>query len=137
MSGPVVEAELLWQGDQRFEARIGERELVIDGNKTEGPSPVDALAAGLASCMAIDLAHILTKGRQPLKGLRARLRGERAATEPRRLCAVDLHFVVEGEVPSDKIERAIELSRTTYCSVWHSLRQDIEFRTSYEIVPGP
>jgi uncharacterized OsmC-like protein len=31
------------------------------------------------------------------------------------------------------VERAIELSHEKYCSVWHSLRQDIAFRTTYEI----
>jgi len=39
-------------------------------------------------------------------------------------------------VEKEKVERAIELSRSTYCSVWHSLRQDIEFRTTFEILPG-
>ena len=29
------------------------------------------------------------------------------------------------------VERAIELSRTTYCSVSNSLRPDIEFKTTY------
>ena len=43
-----------------------------------------------------------------------------------------LHFVVAGEAPAEKVERAIALSRETYCSVWHSLRPDIAFRTSFE-----
>jgi len=131
-----VEAELVWDGDERFHARVGERELVLDGNKAAGPSPVDVLAAGLAGCMAIDLALILSKGRQPLKGLRAKLRAERAESSPRRVEKVDLHFIVQGDVETDKVERAIALSRSTYCSVWHSLRQDIEFRTTFEILPG-
>jgi uncharacterized OsmC-like protein len=36
-------------------------------------------------------------------------------------------------VGPDKVERAIALSREKYCSVWHSLRQDIDFRTSFEV----
>lgn len=131
-----MEAELVWDGDERFHARVGEHDFVLDGNKAAGPSPVDVLAAGLAGCMAIDLALILSKGRQPLTGLRAKLRAERAESSPRRVEKVDIHFVVQGDVASDKVERAIDLSRTTYCSVWHSLRQDIEFRTSFEILPG-
>jgi len=131
-----VEAELVWDGDERFHARVGERELVLDGNKAAGPSPVDVFAAGLAGCMAIDLALILSKGRQPLKGLRAKLRAERAESSPRRVEKVDLHFIVQGDVETAKVERAIALSRSTYCSVWHSLRQDIEFRTTFEILPG-
>lgn len=30
----------------------------------------------------------------------------------------------------------IALSREKYCSVWHSLRPDIDFRTSFEIRKG-
>lgn len=131
-----MEAELVWQTDQLFHARVGERDLVIDGRKAAGPSPVDVLATGLAGCMAIDLAHILSKGRQPLTGLRVKLLATRAETEPRRLVSADLHFVIEGGVESGKVERAIELSRSTYCSVWHSLRPDIELQTTFEILPG-
>jgi uncharacterized OsmC-like protein len=41
--------------------------------------------------------------------------------------------VVGGAPPADKVERAIALSREKYCSVWHSLRPDIDFRTSFEV----
>jgi len=36
------------------------------------------------------------------------------------------NFELKGAVPPDKVQRAIDLSRQTYCSVWHSLRPDIE-----------
>jgi uncharacterized OsmC-like protein len=49
---------------------------------------------------------------------------------------VDLRFDVSGEVAPDKVERAIALSREKYCSVWHSLRQDIEFTTGFEVQRG-
>jgi putative redox protein len=48
---------------------------------------------------------------------------------------VDLHFAVRGSVPADRVERAITLSRERYCSVWHSLRPDIAFTTSFEVSP--
>jgi hypothetical protein len=40
-------------------------------------------------------------------------------------------------VPPHVVERAIALSREKYCSVWHSLRQDIELITAFDIVPAP
>jgi putative redox protein len=86
--------------------------------------------------MASDLVHILTRGRLPLRGLRAQLEARRADEEPRRLTAVSLHFRIEGDVPPDKVQRAIDLSREKYCSVWHSLRPDIDFRTSFEVAPA-
>jgi putative redox protein len=129
-----VEIDLAWDGELRFAARAGSQQFKLDSAGAAGPSPVQMLAAGLAGCMAMDVVHILTKGRHPLTGLRVRLDGARAPSNPKRLVGVELRFVVEGEVPADAVERAIALSRDTYCSVWHSLRQDIAFATSFEVV---
>ena len=46
-----------------------------------------------------------------------------------------LHFHVTGAVPGEAVARAVALSRETYCSVWQSMRQDIEFNTDFDIVP--
>ena len=91
----------------------------------------------LAGCMAIDLADIVIKGRHPLKALEARITGERAADPPRRFTRFTMHFVVGGEVPTHAVERAIQLSRDKYCSVWHSLREDIALETTFEVSPEP
>jgi putative redox protein len=132
---PPVTLELDWQGELRFTGRADGVALTLDGAKVAGPSPVQALAFALAGCMAIDVVHVLTKGRAPLEGLRCRLTGERRGQDPKRLVAVDLHFVVTGAVTPGKVERALALSRETYCSVWHSLRPDIRLTTSFEIHP--
>ncbi len=52
----------------------------------------------------------------------------------KRILAVDIRFTFEGDVPADRAERAIQLSRERYCSVWHSLRRDIELTTSFEVM---
>jgi putative redox protein len=83
--------------------------------------------------MAMDVASILERGRHEVKAIRARMEGRRSPDHPKRLLAVDLRFTVSGPVPPDRVERAIQLSRQIYCSVWHSLNPDIEFRTSFEI----
>jgi len=89
----------------------------------------------LAGCMAIDVADIVVKGRHALTKLDARITGERVDTNPHRFHTFTLHFVVTGDVPSAAIERAIQLSHDKYCSVWHSLRQDIALHTSFEVAP--
>ena len=125
--GPTIDLELTWERDLVFHGRVGTLETTLDGNGREAVSPVQALAFALASCMASDVVLILTRGRQPLQGLTAQLHAERAAEDPRRILRVELRFAVRGDVPADKVQRAIDLSREKYCSVWHSLRQDIEF----------
>jgi len=133
---PPMTLELEWQGDLRFAGSGDGATMSLDGGKKTGPTPMHALAFGLAGCMAIDVVNILTRARQPPKALRARLTTGRAEQSPKRFTAFELHLVIEGEAAPDRVERAIRLSRETYCSVWHSLRQDIDFRTSFEIVPG-
>jgi putative redox protein len=124
--GPTVDLELVWERDMLFHGRTGSLEIALDGNGREAVSPVQALAFALASCMASDVVLILTRGRQPLEGLTARLHAQRAEKDPRRLLRVELRFEVRGAVPGDKVQRAIDLSRETYCSVWHSLNPDID-----------
>lgn len=133
MSRPPIESTLTWQGDLRFRAVTGTNAIIFDSESQAGPSPPQAVAMALAGCMAIDLADIITKGRHPLTALEARIVGERAPDPPRRFTQFTLHFVVTGDVPAHAIERAIQLSRDKYCSVWHSLRQDVSLATTFEV----
>jgi putative redox protein len=135
MSKPPTVVDLVWTTELQFAARTARSHLILDSAGVAGPSPVDTLLAALGGCMAMDLAHILRRGRHAYRGLRAHLVGNRAADDPHRLLAVSLHFVVEGSVPAAAIERAISLSRETYCSVWQSLRQDIELQVTFDVVP--
>jgi putative redox protein len=84
--------------------------------------------------MSIDVVDIIRKGRHPLSAFRATIIGARAPDPPRRLVKVQLQFHVHGAVPQAVVERAIELSRDRYCSVWHSLREDIELTTTLELI---
>lgn len=132
---PPVVAELIWDSDLRFAATSGTNALVIDGDSVAGSSPVQLLAMALAACMSADIVDILRKGRHPLTTFRAALTGQRAVEPPRRLLAVTLEFTLGGVVPDAAVERAIALSREKYCSVWHSLRQDITLSTVFTIHP--
>jgi putative redox protein len=132
---PPTVAELTWIGDLKFAGVSGATAMTIDGDSTAGPSPVQALAFALAGCMATDVVFILTKGRHPIRGLRAHLTAHRAQQEPHRFLKVDLRFDLDGAVPADAVERAIALSREKYCSVWHSLNHDIDFQVTCDVHP--
>jgi putative redox protein len=131
---PLI-ATLQWKGDLTFTATSGSTSITLDSDSKAGPSPMQLLAEGVAGCMAIDIVVILQKGRHDLKSLRVDFSGERAAEPPRRFENIDLAFHITGNIPAAAVERAIELSRDKYCSVWHSLRQDIRFTTSFDIQP--
>jgi putative redox protein len=135
VSKPPVAASLSWKHKLVFDAASGGTSVLVDSEGREGPSPMQTLAVSIAGCMSMDVAYILTKGRNTFRALRCDLVAQRAPTNPHRFTSVAIAFVVEGNVPGDAVARAIQLSRDTYCSVWHSLRHDIDFTTSYQVVP--
>jgi putative redox protein len=132
---PPVVAELVWIDELRFGATSGKIATLLDGDSTAGPSPVQMLVVALAGCMSIDVLDIIRKGRYTLNAFRATVTATRAPDPPRRVLTVSLQFHVHGEVPTTAVERAIALSRDKYCSVWHSLRTDIELATGFEVIP--
>ena len=135
-ANPGTVVELIWEHDLVFGGKAGATRMTLDSASAEGPSPMQALAFALAGCMAMDVVHVLKKGRHDLRGLRADLTGTRPADPPRRFTKIALHFTVTGSVTSEHIERAIQLSRDKYCSVLHTLRQDIQLDVTFTVSEG-
>ena len=133
---PPTVVELIWEHELVLSGRSRDVKLTLDSAGVEGPSPMQALGFALAGCMAMDVVHILKKGRHDLKGLKADLTGQRAPEEPRRFTSIELKYTITGNVPEDQVVRAIQLSRDKYCSVWHSMSRDIDLRVSHVISPG-
>jgi putative redox protein len=125
--------ELVWTRDLILEGRSGDASMILDSAGAAGPSPVQALAFSLAACMGMDVVYILDKGRHDLRGLKVALVAERAQENPHRITAVAIDFTITGPIPRDQIQRAIDLSHEKYCSVWHSLRQDIVLNTRFTV----
>ena len=124
---PPTRVSLTWEGDLRFSSADNVPAIVLDSDGKAGPSPMQALAYGVLSCMGIDIVHILQKGRHPLEGLHCALTGTRAHDAPRRFTRIEMTFTVTGAVPREAVERAVQLSRDTYCSAFNSMAQDIEW----------
>jgi len=130
-----LNASLQWtgQGLEFVGGKAGGPQLRLDSDGAAAPSPVDALALALAGCMAIDVLDIAQKSRVFLTGLTVDVACDRRAEPPRRLTAVRQVFRISGASATDeaKLQRAIDLSRDKYCSVLHSMREDIEM--SFEL----
>jgi putative redox protein len=133
---PPTVVELIWEHDLVFGGKSNDVRLTLDSASVEGPSPMQALAFALAGCMAMDVVYILKKGRHELRGLRVDLSGTRVSETPHRFSRFDLRYTVTGAIEPEQVERAIELSREKYCSVWHTLRQDIELHVAFEVSEG-
>jgi putative redox protein len=132
---PPMMVSLAWDGNLEFTGQAGKHEIGMDGASYTAPSPMQLLALSLAGCMAIDVVHILTRGRHALKALGATLAGERAPDDPKRFTKFSLEFSIATDAAAVVIDRAIQLSREKYCSVWNSLRESTELVVSYRIEP--
>jgi len=133
MKAPTT-LDLVWQRDLIFEGRSAAATMTLDSAGEQAPSPMQALAFALAGCMGMDVVHILSKGRHDLRGLSISLTGQRAQDNPHRFLAFELVFRVTGPIAPELVQRAIDLSHEKYCSVWHSLRQDLALTTRFEVI---
>jgi putative redox protein len=132
---PPTVVDLTWRQDLILDGTSDKASMTLDSSGLAGPSPVQALGFALAGCMTMDVAYILAKGRQPFRAMRSHLVADRAQEDPHRIVKMHLHVTVEGDVPPDSVARALALSHEKYCSVWHSMRQDIVFTTTHDILP--
>jgi putative redox protein len=125
-----------WIGDLNFRSGEGEPALELFSQTPGKLSPMMTLAYAQIGCMGMDVAHVVTKGRHDLRAMKVTLDGERAPEPPRRYVTLKMHFDITGNIPDHVVERAIQLSRDKYCSVWNSLRADMRLETSFTVHAG-
>lgn len=127
--------KLNWNGGLKFTGvNAGGLETAIDGDKQSGASPVELLLEALGACVSIDVVVVLEKVRTPAARLEVTLEGDRHSPEPRYLTEARMRFDVWGDgISPDKLARAINLSIAKYCSVYHSLRDDLKLQPQFRI----
>jgi len=123
-------ATVHWLGGLRFKGERNGFQTLIDGKEEASPSPVAVLCESVAACAAIDVVLILEKGRQDVRGLSISIQNGRAEGQPGYLTGLRFEFFIDGDVDVAKARRAIGLSFEKYCSVYHSLRPDIDLEWS-------
>jgi putative redox protein len=106
------------------------------GGENTGPRPTELLLNAVAGCTGIDIISILKKMRLEPSSFKMEVHGDRADDHPRRFTDIHIHYSLEGELPEDKVIRAIQLSKDKYCSVSHSLSANITASYSINGVKG-
>jgi len=128
--------EVVWEGGMRYRGgRAGGPQVVLDGDGEAGPTPPDTLVTALAACSAIDVVDYLEKRRTPAASLAVSVRFSRAPRPPRRVTAAHLTFRVTTDSTREHVERAVQLSFDTYCSVAASLAPDTALTFTVELTP--
>lgn len=130
-----VTVQLRWDGGLQFTGvNAGGHTTVLDGNSQAGASPVELLLEAVGACAAVDVVMILEKVRTPATKLEMTVEGNRHSPEPRYFTDARVRFDVWGAgVSPDKLARAINLSLSKYCSVYHSLRPDLKLQAEFRI----
>ncbi|WP_033827611.1 OsmC family protein [Bacillus andreraoultii] len=132
-----MKAKLQWNNDISFSGITSTGyEIKIDGSeemggKNAGSRPMEILLYSLAGCTGIYFISILQKMRLKPTNFFIELNGHRAEIEPKPFTKIDIHYILEGNVPKGKLERAITLTHEKYCSVAHTLHST--FAISYTL----
>ena len=135
-----MKARVKWLEDMAYVGESGSgHAIVMDaaaelGGRNLGVRPMEMLLLGLGGCAAVDVVHILKKGRQAVSDCVVEIDAERAATAPKVFTLIQLHFIVTGKALNEaQVKRAIALSAEKYCSASAMLGKAAELAHSYEI----
>lgn len=94
------------------------------GGKNLGMKPIELLPASVGGCSSIDVISILKKQKQQIDDLQITVDAERETGKTMNLFTkIHLHFAFKGNLEKEKVERAIELSVTKYCSAAETMRR--------------
>jgi putative redox protein len=113
--------------------------IVMDTDESVGGSggsakPLELVLLGLGGCTGMDVASILQKMRVPLERFELSIRADRADDHPKIFTKIMLEYRLFGQnIDPKKVENAIELSRTKYCSVSAMLNKAVPIEYGYKI----
>ena len=84
----------------------------------------------------MDVVRILEKQRQELTGLEISVEAKDTDQLPKYFETVNVTYRFKGKnLDLHKLEQAVELSESKYCTVSESLKQNVKVTTSIEILP--
>lgn len=136
-----MKARIKWVEGRTFVGESGSGHQLVLGTsfgpegKTPGPSPMELVLLGTGGCSAIDVVHILEKGREAVEDCVVELDADRAEADPKVFTRIHMHFVVKGRALShDKVRRAIDLSIEKYCSASAMMAKTAAITHDFEVI---
>lgn len=103
------------------------------GGEEQGFRPMELVLTALGSCSSFDLIHILKKQKLNLSDCHIQVKGTRSDDVPSLFTEIHVHYLLQGDIPENKVKRALELSLEKYCSVAHILQPTAKISYSYEL----
>ena len=112
--------------------------LVMDipvqrGRSGAASSPMELILFGLGGCTAVDVESILKKMRVAVENIEIDIVAERADSHPKVYTRIDMTYHFYGKDLSPKrLEKAVKLSKDSYCSVSAMLASTVEINAIIE-----
>lgn len=135
-----VTVKVKWIDGVRFVASDDKGHSVImdvpkeHGGESSAFGPMQLLLAALGGCTGIDVLGIMRKQRQEVTSLDILVSGERVAEHPRVYGKVHVEYRLKGEaLKENAVQRAIQLSEDTYCSVGATIKRTAQISHSYTL----
>jgi putative redox protein len=134
------QAIITWQSNMAFEASINGHQIMIDadessGGKNQGPRPKILLLAGLGGCTGMDVISILGKMKVVPEKFWMDITADLTDEHPKVFKQIKLIYYFKGDnLPLDKLEKAVNLSKDRYCGVSAILSKSAEMQIEIKIV---
>ncbi|MDX2191053.1 MAG: OsmC family protein [Bacteroidota bacterium] len=105
------------------------------GGQNLGMRPMQVLLSSLGGCSSMDVLSILKKMQQEVTDYKVVMNGEREPNvEPSLFKDIHVHFELKGpNLDASKVQRAIDLSMTKYCSVAKTLEPTAKISYDFTI----
>ena len=104
------------------------------GGSNAGVRPKELILMGLAGCTGSDVVSILQKKRVNLTDFEINIIAQQTIEHPKVFSHIDLEYVFYGKgIQPKDVERAIDLSINTYCSVSAMLKKAMTINHTYRI----
>lgn len=104
------------------------------GGEGKGFRPMEMLLIGLGGCSGIDMVNILTKQKAIIDDIKIKITATRKEEEmPAIFDVINIHFDLYGDLSSQKVERALDLTFEKYCSVSNILSRSATINFTYAI----
>lgn len=104
------------------------------GGSEAGTRPMELVLVALGGCTGMDVVSILGKMKVKFTDFKISITAEEKEEYPKIFKKIHIKYLIYGDVPEDKVKKAIELSQTRYCSVSGILRKSAEVTYEYEIL---
>lgn len=130
--------ECNWKEKMAFEAIVNDHKIIIDadekvGGENKGPRPKPLILVALAGCTGMDVISILKKMRITPDDFNVSVEGELTEEHPKYYKNINVVYTFKGKnLPKEKLEKAVSLSKERYCGVSVLLEKATEL--TYEII---